>query len=69
LDTNAIWQAAGGDAMEVQRIYEDIAQKTVDDGYDGNYFGYGFDRTASGVVVENGDMTLVFEADSPVRFT
>jgi hypothetical protein len=68
LDTNAIWRVAGGDAMEVQRIYEDIGLKTVDDGHDGEYFGYGFDRTASGVVLENGDMRLAFEADGPVRF-
>jgi hypothetical protein len=60
---------ADGDAMVVQRIYEDIAQETVDDEHDGDYFGYGFDRTASGVVLENGDMRLVFEVDSPVRFT
>ena len=68
LDSYAIWRAAGGDSMEVQRVYEDIALKTVDDGHDGDYFGYGFDRTASGVVLENGEMRLVFEADSPVRF-
>src|SRR5918912_119966 len=69
LDTDAIWRAAGGDAMKVQRMYEDIALDTVDDGRDGEYFGYGMDRTASGVVLENGDMRLVFEADGPVRFT
>jgi|ERR671932_1793480 hypothetical protein len=69
LDTDAIWRVAGGDAMKVQRIYEDVAHETVDDGRDGEYFGYGFDRTVSGVVLENGDMSLVFEADAPVRFT
>lgn len=68
LDRDAIWHAAGGNAIEAQRIYEDIAFETVDDGHDGEYFGYGMDRTASGVVLENGDMMLVVEGDGPVRF-
>ena len=68
LDSEAIWRVAGKDSVTVQRMYEEIALETVDDGHDGDYFGYGMDRTDSGVVLENGDMKLLFDAAGPVQF-
>ena len=52
-----------------QHMYEEIALETLDDGRDGEYFGFGWDRIDSGVVIETGDFALVFDATGPVRFT
>jgi hypothetical protein len=53
-------------------MYEEMALESIDDGYygyDREYFGFGWDRTDSGVVIETGDIALVFDASGPVQFT
>jgi hypothetical protein len=68
LDHDAIWEASGEDYPTQQHLYQQIAEETLDDDRDGDYFGYGMDYTDFGVVVENGDQfRLIFDATS-VRF-